>query len=207
LHRILLLTREGKIKMDIEQSIFIVLTDDVSQFQGKNVATIDKEKIAHLNQLVNTSESLNRLAQKLTGKREQMYRHSQKLMRQVIQSHRIPVNFETEAVGISKATDEIYVGPKDEVANDPAGEPKEGYLIKGKVTKYERRKYDELLINFDKLNMTITTHNVKVVTNENAMIEFEKEVLANEEYDRKANILVVSSVTGEVLLCDNPDNV
>lgn len=190
----------------MEQSIFIVLADNASGFEGKkHVTTVDKNVVADLNELVNRSISFNRIAEKLTGKKDQMYRHSQKLMKRIIVSHRVPVDFTTEAVGIGKETNTIYVGPKDDVAKDPAAEPQEGYVTKGSLTKSEKRKYDELLSSFQVLNQRIVAHNIDVQKNEEKMVDFEKEILVDEEYDKKAHILVVLVDTGEVILCDNPD--
>ena len=90
---------------------------------------------------------------------------------------------------------------KKRVTAEPDADPQKNDIIKGKVTKYERRKYNELLETFKYINEQIKLHNEMVQANENKLIAFEKSVLKDKKYSRENDVLVVSSINGNVFLC------
>lgn len=183
-----------------EQSIYIVLTDAKQEVDGEKVAVVDQETIAKLRTLVNDSESLGRKANKLRDKTEQAKRHARKLLDRIVASHGVKLNTNKEAVGVSKADDIIYVGEKDRIIENPELPPAVGDRIVGKLLKYERRKYNELLDRYNFLANRIEEHNQSVRTNEDSLIAFENTVLTDKEYNKENQYLVVSEITGKVYL-------
>lgn len=184
----------------MEKSIQIVLSEIESNFEGELVCSIDEPAIIELRQLILESENLNRAAEKIIAKKEQALRRSNLLMRRIIESRKIEFNVETEAVGLSQ-NNELYVGEKERVSSDPGAPPSNEDSIRGNITKQERRKYDELLENFDFLNKKANIHNEKVIETENGLIEFENKVLVDKEYSKEDNYLIVLNKSKKVFLC------
>lgn len=184
----------------MEKSIHIVLIDTEDHFDGEFITTISEDNIKNLTEIVIEYEKLNKKVEKLREKRQQALRKANKLMKRIIASHGIQYDQEKQAVGISKQ-DIIYVGEKKRVTAEPDADPQENDIIKGKVTKYERRKYNELLETFKYINEQIKLHNEMVQANENKLIAFEKSVLKDKKYSRENDVLVVSSINGNVFLC------
>lgn len=184
----------------MEQSIYIVLTDTPGELEGEKVAVVNQETIDKLKALVLESEGLGRKADKLRSKAEQAKRHARKLLDRIVASHNVKLDNNKQAVGVSKETDEIYVGEKDRIIADPEVNPGFGDKVVGKITKQERRKYNELLDKYNYVAGRISEHNTFVQTNENNLIAFENTVLSDKDYDKEKQYLLVSTITGKVYL-------
>lgn len=184
----------------MDQSIHIILSD-VEPKNGKLIKIVDKEVVTELENLAREREQLHRIAIKLQGKNDQARRHGQKLMWRFIKSHGVIYNEETEAVGVSNSNI-IYVGPKDRVSQNPNAEPHASDRIKTNITKYERRKYNELLASYQYINEKIVAHNLAVEANELKLIGFEMNILENQEYDKEKQALLISSKSGKVFLIE-----
>lgn len=184
----------------MEKSIHIILSEIEGNFEGEELGFIDDQLLSSLHKLVLESEKLNKTAEKISSKKEQALRHSNKLMKRIIESHRVQYDLENESVGISDE-DVIYVGEKERIINNPNADPSNEDIIKGKLTKYERRKYSELLDTFKYLNEKANEHNYNVLTNENNLIDFENKFLADKEYSKEDDYLVVFSKTKKIVLC------
>ncbi|AEO93334.1 gp63 [Bacillus phage G] len=184
----------------MEKSIHIILSEIENGFEGEEITTLDKETLGRLYQLVVESEKLNKFAEKFDIKKQKALRESNKLMRRIIDSHGIKYDKDTQAVGISD-DDVIYIGEKERVINSPSADPLDTDELKGKITKYERRKYNELIDQFNYLNNQAMDHNKKVVANENNLIDFERKTLQGKEYSRENDYLVIFSKNGKVVLC------
>lgn len=185
--------------MEQEKSIYIALTHTHLEIDGEYVKTVSEDEIQKLKKQVYESEKLMKVANKLREKSEQSKRSAQKLLNRITMSHGITYR-KDEAVGISKEDGTLYVGLKSRVTQNPELPPKDGDRIIGKITKYERRKYDELLEAYTNLAIKIDQHNQVVQENEYKLIEFEKSMLSEKEYDKEKQYLVVSSATGKVYL-------
>lgn len=185
--------------MEIEQSIYIVLADTEVDVEGEKVGVVSQEGIDRLKTLVFESESLSRKANKLRDKTEQAKRQARKLLDRIVVGHGVKIS-NKEAVGVSKADDIIYVGDKDRIIANPELPPAVGDRIVGKLLKYERRKYNELLEKYNYIAGKIEDHNQLVQVNENSLIAFENTILSDKEYDKEKQYLVVSTVTGKVYL-------
>lgn len=183
-----------------KRSIDIVLTDNNVKVDGKQIGVVSEEVLQELNAIVNESEKYDREAEKLRVKNEKALRSANKLMKRIIISHGIEFDYETQAVGVAKS-DTIYIGPKDRVKEAPDAEPQEGDIVVGTLLKYERRKYNEHLGNYEYLKRTVEDHNKKVFENEEKLISFEQQILVNTQYDSEKNFLAVYP-TGKVFLCN-----
>lgn len=189
----------------MEKSIYIVLMDLKNELQGEKIekiCSISKEKVDFLKELLKQNEKLEKNAKKLREKTEQIKRQSRKFLNRVIMSHGISYSKATQAVGISKEDDIIYIGDRKRVIENPENPPLPGDKIVGKLTKYERRKYNELLEQYNYLANKIDEHNNHVHQNEKQLIEFEKSVLKNKIYNKDNQYLVVSTINGNVYLVD-----
>jgi len=184
----------------MEKSIHIILSEIEDNFEGEEVGLVGEEQLQWLRTLVVESERLNRKAEKFSSKKEQALRHANKLMRRVVDSHGIKYDAEKHAIGIAQ-DDTIYIGEKERVMNNPSADPIEDDEIRGKITKQERRKYNELLENFAFLNERAIEHNKEVITNENNLINFEEKMLSEKEYSKEDDYLVVFSKSRRVVLC------
>lgn len=184
----------------MEKSIHIILSEVDVDFKGEEITIVDNEQLNRLQQLVLESEKLSKSAEKFDAKKQQALRAANKLMRRIVNSHGIEYDTDTKAVGIAK-DDVIYIGEKERVINNPISDPEENDEIRGKITKYERRKYNELLESFAYLNNKASEHNLRVVANENNLIDFENRVLEGKEYSKTNDYLVVYVKTGKVVLC------
>lgn len=184
----------------MERSIHIILSEIEDMFEGEEITKIDDETLNWLHQLVSEAAKLNKDAEKLDLKKQKALRESNTLMRRIVDSHGIKYDSDRQAVGISK-DDVIYIGEKERVMNNPSADPSDEDEIRGKVTKYERRKYNELIDNFNFLNNKMMIHNKKIVANENNLVNFENNVLKDKEYSKDKDYLVVFSKTGKVVLC------
>lgn len=176
--------------MSEKRSIDIILVADHTKIEGTQVGVITHEVLTQLNKIVNENEKSNRESEKLRVKNEQALRAANKLMKRIITTHGITFNYETEALGVSK-TDVLYIGPKDRVKEAPDAEPQEGDVVVGTLMKYERRKYDELLSQYEYLKDRIQKHNQNILNNEDKLLTFENQILTNIEYDQEANFLAV----------------
>ncbi|MNV27342.1 hypothetical protein D3C71_1184900 [compost metagenome] len=182
-----------------ENSIHIILADYEPK-DGQVIGVVDKEVVEELTSLAREREKMHRIAEKLRNKNDQALRHANRLMLRIIKSHGIKYNEKTEAVGISNS-DLIYVGPKERIKKNAIAEPQSTDKVKATLTKPERRKYDELLGNYEFINKRIIDHNSAVQANEAKLISFEQSILVDKEYNREKQELIVAT-TGRVFLCD-----
>lgn len=187
----------------MEKSIDIMLANTNKGFEDKIIKTlgvIDQADVNLLNNLVDESIGYDKQFKRINDKKNQAIRHAQRLMRRIIASHGVKYDEETQAVGVSKG-DLIYVGDKDRVSANPDAEPLEVDLVKAKITKAERRKYNELIDGFKWINEKIAKHNQNVEDNENKLIAFEKSVLNGVDYDKEKQSLLVLT-NGVVYICN-----
>lgn len=188
----------------MEQSILVVLVDKVNNEDAEQVSTVNQESINSLHKLVTESQHLIRKAQKLRDKSDQIKRHANKLLKRIVMSHGINYG-EDQAVGVSRIDDILFIGERESIVSSPERPPTDSDIIVGKLTKYERRKYDELTQQYVYLSDKINEHNELVNKNESKLISFEREVLKDKEYSKEEDNLLVCSTTGKVFLLKNKE--
>jgi hypothetical protein len=185
----------------MKESIYILLIDSDKEIAGEEVGIVTKDEINHLSTLVAESEKLSGRAKKLRDKSDKVKRHANKLLHRIVNSHGITYK-ENQAVGIAKETDVLYIGELERIVANPEAEPIPSDVIVGSITKYERRKHNELTDSYNYLANMVQEHNELVKENENNLIAFEEKILHDKEYDKENQYLAVYSKTGKILLAN-----
>lgn len=183
----------------MEQSINIILLDNVDDMAGEKVTVLNEVTVKNLRTLVGESERLGRIAERLREKTKKVKRHAKKYLETVIRAHNIK-HSENEAVGLYLADNVIYIGDKERITKNSESKPLANDRIVGSLLKHELRKYNELLDNYNYISSKIDEHNIFVASNEASLIDFEKSVLKEREYDKEKQVLVVAFRNGKVFL-------
>lgn len=184
----------------MSKPIDIIFADDRVLYEGEEITVVSKESLIYLDAIIKEGEDINKKADKIIHNREKAKRHANKFMKRIVDSHNIQYNDEKQAVAVSDS-DVLYIGDKSRLQLDPSSEPVDGDIVKGKITKSERRKYNEVLNNFEFINNKIKQHNSLVSDNQSKLLQFEQDVLIDKEYDKEKSYLVVFKETGKVMLC------
>lgn len=178
----------------------IVFLNKGDKTKGEALNKISKKTIASIEKIFKENEFLKIDAGKLQQKSEKLKRESNKLTERIIKTHNIKLEGEN-SLGISKS-DILYVANKERLDLQPDAEPQEGDLIVGKLLKYERRKYDEIMEKYDQLKLKVKEHNAKVYLNEDFLYKLEEDLFKDLDIEKnyKTDYVGIFS-TGKTILC------
>lgn len=192
------------------KSIDIVLT---SKDNYKNehlivdfLGALDESVINELINISNDRIRLSKLGNKLQMKKNKAIRQARKIVNQFAKSRQIEYDEKTKAIGITK-DDIIYVGDKDKLKENPTVEPDENDVIKGKLTKSEKKLYVQSIEGYVYINNQIVNYMSELNESEVKLISFEKSLLKDKEYSIDSHYLLVSLVDGKTYLCKNKEDV
>lgn len=189
-----------------KKSIDIMLTNKENIFQEHQgvqfLGAVDEYTIDGLIQTAQEREKLSRRGQKLEAKRAKATRHARRLIEQFAKSRQIQYDVRTQGIGISK-DDVIYVGSRERLKADPTVDPQEDDIVKGKLTKSEKRIYEQSIKSYGYLSELINDYMNDLTSTEIKLVSFEKSILKDKEYSVDNNYLIVSLIDGKVYLANH----
>jgi hypothetical protein len=189
-----------------KKSIDIMLTNKENIFQEHQgvqfLGAVDEYTIDGLIQTAQEREKLSKRGQKLEAKRAKATRHARRLIERFAKSRQIQYDAKTQGIGISK-DDVIYVGNRERLKADPTVDPQEDDIVKGKLTKTEKRLYEQSVKGYGYLSELINNYMNDLTATEIKLVSFEKNILKDKEYSVDNNYLIVSLIDGKVYLANH----
>jgi hypothetical protein len=170
---------------------------------GNDDWEFEEDVLENLLKLSYEREQLAKRSVKLNEKKAKAIRSARKRVNQFAKSRQIQYDEKTQAIGIYQG-ETIYIGSLEKLKSDPTLPPDENDVIKGTLTKTEKRLYNDELQGYAFLNKQISEYINDLTNNEMQLVAFEKSVLKDKEYSFKENYLTVSLVDGKTYLCTRP---
>lgn len=187
-----------------KKSMDIMLTNKENALEEHNqvsfLGAVDEKVINELISISNDRLKLAKRGEKLNEKRAKSSRHARKLVNQFANSRGIQYDVKKEAIGITKEY-VVYVGNRERLKEDPTVNPEENDVVKGVLTKSEKRIYEESIKGYGYLNQQIMNYMNDLTASEAKLISFEKQLVQDKECDVENQYLLVSLIDGKVYLC------
>ncbi len=181
------------------KTLDIMLTNKES-IEGEVLGLLNEEVLDKLLETSKERDVLAKRSEKLNLKKGKTVRHARKLINQFARSRQMEYDERTHAVGIYDG-ETIYLGSKERLQSDPTVEPIEGDTVRGKLTKSEKRLYQDSLMGYANLTKDIDGYIADLTNSEMKLIQFQQSILKDRECNVKTDYLTVSLVDGKVYFC------
>lgn len=184
----------------MERKTLDIMLTNKEDIEGELLCLVDDEVLDKLLETSRERDKLAKRSEKLNVKKAQTTRYARKLINQFGNSRQMKYDERTHAIGIYEG-ETIYLGSKERLQSDPTVAPIEGDIVRGKLTKSEKRLYQNSLTGYANLTKNIDEYIADLTNSEMKLIQFQQSVLKERECNIKTDYLTVSLVDGKVYLC------
>ncbi len=184
----------------MERRTLDIMLTNKEGIEGEVLCVVEEEVLEQLMETSRERDKLAKRSEKLNMKKSQTMRYARKLINQFGNSRQMKYDERTHAIGIYEG-ETIYLGSKERLQSDPTVAPIEGDIVRGKLTKSEKRLYQDSLTGYANLTKQIDEYIADLTNSEMKLIQFQQSVLKDREYNVKIDYLTVSLVDGKIYLC------
>jgi hypothetical protein len=185
---------------------FNIFLTPLEAVDGEKIGTVDEEAINEIKRLSKQRNALMKQQEKITLDKDKRVRYSQKFIEHLAVSRNIVYDYRIQGLGIYNG-ETIYITSIENLKKNPTGEPTSVDVIKGTMTKSEKRKYQEIISGNDYFNNKLESFKQGVLENEQLLENFEKMIIDNSglELDPAKHSLIISTKTLSVYLIELSD--